>query len=147
MEPLSISPSKPVFDFAEKLKLSSINRIWLGRSTLEEEQNGRTRNSDNSIESLKIQIFSERAHQRLTTRVTNTYAIFIGFVVFFYTLFYENVIPLLGFIIGLTVFLAGTVYETYHVGQVFKRDVKKISDMIEAVKEGKELPKLEDLVI
>jgi len=113
---------------------------------LEEKQSNRTRNPDNSIELLKIQIFSERAHQRLTTQVTNIYAIFIGFVVFFYTLFYENVIPLLGFIIGLTIFLAGTVYETYHVRQVFKRDVKKISGMIETVKEGKELPRLEDLV-
>lgn len=115
-------------------------------STLEEEQRDRTRNPDNGIELLKIQIFSERAHSRLTTQVSNSYAIFIGFVAFFYTLFYENVIPLLGFTIGLTVFLAGTVYETYHVRQVFKRDVKKISDMIETVKEGKELPRLEDLV-
>jgi len=113
---------------------------------LEEKQSDRTRNPNNSVELLKIQIFSERAHQRLTTQVTNIYAIFIGFVVFFYTLFYENVIPLQGFTIGLTIFLAGTVYETYHVRQVFKRDVKKISGMIETVKEGKELPRLEDLV-
>jgi uncharacterized membrane protein len=40
----------------------------------------------------------------------------------------------------------GTIYETYHIRQVFKRDIKKISDMIETVKKGKELPKLEDLV-
>jgi len=113
---------------------------------LEEKQSNRTRNPNNSVELLKIQIFSERAHQRLTTQVTNIYAIFIGFVVFFYTLFYENVIPPLGFTIGLTIFLAGTIYETYHVRQVFKRDVKKISGMIETVKEGKELPRLEDLV-
>ena len=116
------------------------------KSTLKEGKSGKTQNPDQSIELLKIQIFSERAHQRLTSQVTNTYAIFIGFVVFFYTLFYENVIPLLGFIIGLTIFLAGTVYETYHVRQVFKRDVKKISDMMETVKEGKELPRLEDLI-
>ena len=114
---------------------------------MERHQSDRTRNSDNSAELLKIQIFSERAHQRLTTRVTNVYAAFLGFVVFFYTLYYENVIPLLGFIIGLTVFLAGTVYETYHVSHIFKRDVKKISEMIEAVKDGKELPKLEDLMV
>jgi hypothetical protein len=56
------------------------------------------------------------------------------------------VIPLFGFTIGLAIFLAGTIYETYHVRQVFKREVKKISDMIETVKEGRELPKLEELV-
>lgn len=115
-------------------------------STLEEEHRDRTRNPDNGIELLKIQIFSERAHSKLTTQVTSTYAIFIGFIAFFYTLFYEDVLPLWGFTIGITVFLAGTVYETYHVRQVFKRDVKKISDMIEAVKGGKELPRLEDFL-
>jgi predicted histidine transporter YuiF (NhaC family) len=115
-------------------------------SEMEGKQKERTKNLDNSLELVKIQIYSDRAHQRLTTQITNMYAIFIGFVVFFYTLYYENVIPLFGFIIGLIIFLAGTVYQTYHVRQVFKRDVKKISGMIETVKEGKELPRLEDLV-
>jgi len=95
---------------------------------------------------MKIQIFSERANTKLTTQVTNTYAIFIGFVVFFYTLFYENVVPLSGLIIGLTIFFAGTIYETYHVRQVFKKDIKRISDMLETVKQGKELPRLEELL-
>ncbi len=110
------------------------------------EQNQKETTLDNSLELLKIQIYSERAHQRLTTQITNSYAAFIGFVVFFYTLFYENVLPLWGFIIGLITFVAGTVYETYHVRQVFNRDVKKISGMIETVKEGKGLPRLEDLI-
>ncbi len=113
---------------------------------MEGKQKEPTRNHDNSLELLKIQIYSERAHQRLTTQITNSYAAFIAFVVFFYTLFYENVIPLFGFVLGLIIFLAGTVYQTIHVRLVFKRDVKKISDMMETVKEGKELPRLEDLV-
>jgi hypothetical protein len=113
---------------------------------LEGKQKEQTGNPDNSLELLKIQIYSDRAHQKLTTQITNLYAIFIGFVVFFYTLFYENVIPLFGFVMGLIIFLAGTVYQTYHVRRVFIRDVKKISGMIESVKEGKELPRLEDLV-
>jgi hypothetical protein len=70
----------------------------------------------------------------------------VGFVVLFYTLFYENVIPLTGFIIGLTIFLAGSVFEIYYARRIFKRDVKKISDMIKAVKSGKELPRLEDFL-
>lgn len=101
---------------------------------------------DKSLELLKIQIYSERAHSRLTAQVTNTYAIFIGFVVFFYTLFYENVLPLFGFTFGLGIFVAGTIYETYRVRQVFKREIKKISDMLETVRERKGLPRLEDLV-
>jgi len=113
---------------------------------LEEEHRDRTRNPDSSIELSKIQIFSERANSRLTSQITNTYALLAGFVVFFYTLFYENVIALTGFIIGLTIFLAGTVFEIYYARRIFKRDVKRISDMIEAVKGGKELPRLEDFV-
>jgi len=113
---------------------------------LEEKQSNRTRNLDSSIELLKIQIFSERAHSRLTSQITNTYALLVGFVVLFYTLFYENVIPLTGFIFGLIMFLAGTVYEIYHARRIFKRDVKRISDMIEAIRSGKELPRLEDFV-
>jgi len=113
---------------------------------LEEQQSDRTRNPDIGIELLKIQIFSERAHSRLTSQTTNTYALLVGFVVLFYTLFYENVIPLTGFIIGLTMFLAGTVFEIYYARRIFKRDVKKISDMVKAVKGGKELPRLEDFM-
>jgi hypothetical protein len=43
-------------------------------------------------------------------------------------------------------FLAGTVFEIYYARRIFKRDVKRISDMIEAVKRGNELPRLEDFV-
>ena len=115
-------------------------------STLEEEHRDRTRNPDSSIELLKIQIFSERAHSRLTSQITNTYAVLVGFVVLFYTLFYEKVIPPIGFVIGLAIFLVGTVFEIYYARRIFRRDVKKISDMIEAVKGGKELPRLEDFL-
>ena len=111
---------------------------------MEEKQTDKVRGHDDSIELLKIQIFSESAHQRLTSQITNTYALLVGFVVLFYTIFYENVIPLTGFVIGITMFLAGTVFEIYYARRIFKRDVKKISDMIEAVKKGKELPRLED---
>lgn len=113
---------------------------------MEEKQIDQIRVRDGSVELLKIQIFSERAHSRLTSQITNTYAVLVGFVVLFYTLFYENVIPLMGFLIGLTVFLAGTVFEIYYARRIFRRDVKRISDMIEVVKTGKELPRLEDFV-
>jgi hypothetical protein len=55
-------------------------------------------------------------------------------------------LPLVGFIFGFTVFFVSMIYEVYHVRQVFKRDVKRISEMIEAVKAGKELPKLEEIL-
>ncbi len=111
-----------------------------------ESQIDNDRNPNRDLDLVKIQIFSEGAHSRHTSQITNTYALFIGFVVFFYTLFYENVVPMFGFSIGLAIFLAGTLFETYHVRRVFKRDIKKISDMIETVKKGNQLPKLEELI-
>lgn len=114
---------------------------------MKNKEEAKPRESDKSVELAKIHIFSERIHARMTTQVSNTYAMFIAFAVVFYTLFYESVLPLSGFVIGLTVLLIGTIYETHHIRRVFKRDLKRISDMIETVKEGRELPKLEDLVI
>lgn len=113
---------------------------------MKQDESDKVRNFDKSLDLVKIQIFSERAHSKLTTQITNTYAVLVGFVVLFYTLFYENVIPPTGFILGLAMFLAGTVYWIYHARRVFKKDVKRISDMIEVVKGGKELPRLEDFV-
>ncbi|TLN07071.1 hypothetical protein FDZ71_10870, partial [bacterium] len=47
------------------------------------------------------------------------YRIDENFVAFFYTLFYEYVIPLAGFTIGLEIFLTGTIIETF-VRRVFR---------------------------
>ncbi len=104
------------------------------------------KNFDTDVELVKIHVFSERAHTRYTTIVTTSYAIFVGFVVVFYTLFFEKVYTLDIFILGVTVLTGGTAYEIYRVHQAYRKALKKISDLIEAVKQGKVLPKLEELV-
>jgi hypothetical protein len=101
---------------------------------------------DKDVELAKIHVFSERAHTRYTTIVSTSYAIFIGFVVVFYTLFFENVYTIDVFIIGVTVLTGGTAYEIYRVHQAYRKALKKTSDLIETVKQGKELPKLEELL-
>lgn len=103
-------------------------------------------NMDQGIELLKIQVCSERAHAKYTTVVTTSFAIFIGFLVVLYTLLFQNVTPLYGFIVGVTTLTICTMYELYRVRRGFRKDIKKISDMIEAVKKGKQLPKLEQLL-
>ena len=130
----------------ERTKNTDKSNLTAEGFSLKEKESNRSGNFDSSVELLKIQIFSERAHSRLTTTITNVYALFVGFLVLFYTLFYENVLPLFGFVFGLTVFIVSMIYEVYHVRQVFRRDVKRISEMIEAVKAGKELPKLEEIL-
>jgi hypothetical protein len=42
--------------------------------------------------------------------------------------------------------LGKTIYERYLVGEAFIRDLKKTSELIEQVKAGRELPKLENLL-
>lgn len=95
---------------------------------------------------VKVHVLSETAHARFTTRVSTGFAIFVGFLVVFWTLFSENVLPLIAFSVGVTILSAGTIYEIYHTHRTFEKQIKKISDMIEAVKQGKELPSLEQLV-
>jgi hypothetical protein len=104
------------------------------------------KNIDKDVELAKIHIFSERAHTRYTTVVPTSFAIFVGFVVVFYTLFFENVLTLDIFLVSVAILTGGTVYELYRVRRGYRKALKKASDMIEAVKQGKELPKLEELV-
>jgi hypothetical protein len=101
---------------------------------------------DKDVELVKIHVFSERPHTRYTTIVTTSYAIFVGFVVVFYTLFFEHVYNLDVFVLGVTVLTGGTAYEIYRVHRAYRKALKKTSDLIEAVKKGRELPKLEELI-
>jgi hypothetical protein len=113
---------------------------------LQEGEKQEIKNIDKNIELLKIQICSERAHVRLTYLISTTFAIFLGFAVLFYTLFYENVLPLVGISVGIIILLVGTVYEIYRIRKRYQKELKKISDMIEMVKEGKLLPRLDELL-
>jgi hypothetical protein len=99
-----------------------------------------------SIEMAKVHIFSGNVHEKHTSAITNAYAFFLGIFVVLFSFFLEKVIPLYAFGLGVVVLLSGTGYERYLVEKVFKRDLKKTSDLIEQVKSGKELPTLEELL-
>jgi len=94
----------------------------------------------------KVHIFSENIHEKHTSAITNAYAFFLGIFVVLFSFFLEKVIPLYAFALAAAVLLSGTVYERYLVEKVFKRDLKKTSDLIEQVKAGKELPTLDELL-
>ena len=106
----------------------------------------KTKNIDKEVELAKIHILSERAHARYTTVVSTSFAIFIGFIVVFWTLLSERVLPLEDFYFGVIVLSAGTLFEVYRIRRGFKHEIMRISDLIETVKRGKELPKLEELL-
>jgi len=115
-------------------------------SMLQEREGEKSKNVDKNLELVKIQVFSERTHARLAYTVSTTYTILIGFVVVFFTLFYQKVLSLEAFGVSIVPLLAGTIYEIYRLRRGYRRELKEISDMIETVKEGKELPRLEELV-
>jgi len=101
---------------------------------------------DVSVELTKIHVFSEHVHERLATSISNIYAFFVGFLVLFFTLFYSNILPLVSFILAVLVFLAGTIYESLHIRRQYQKSIVTISQLIEQVKEKKELPRLQDLI-
>lgn len=100
---------------------------------------------DREIELLKVQIYADRCHNRFISLLTIPWAFFISFSIVFFTLYLENTISLRVFLaleILVGVFL---LYESYTTRKDYKKGLKNVSEMIEIVKEGKELPRLEDL--
>jgi hypothetical protein len=106
----------------------------------------KARSIDKDVELAKIHILSERAHARYTTVVSTSFAMFIGFIVVFWTLLSERVLPLESFYFGVIILSLGTLLEVYRTRLSFRQEIIRISEMIENVKKGKELPKLEELL-
>jgi len=107
---------------------------------------GKKPTQDREIELLKVQVYGDRCHNRFISLLTIPWAFFISFSAVFYTLFLQktmSIIIFLGLQISISAFL---VYETYDIRKKYKKDLKKISDIIEKVKNGKELPSLEELI-
>ena len=105
------------------------------------------RRANKTIDLLKVQIYADRIHTKLTSMLSFIFAYSIGLTVLFYTVFYQGLGPnpgmtwLVGFV--------GTWISTLAFSGYILRDnhkyMKAISRMIEAIKEGKPLPELEKL--
>ena len=106
----------------------------------------KTQPINEDVEITKIHIFSENCHEKHSSAITNAYAFFLGIFIVLFSLFFEKAIPLYAFVLGSMVLLGGTIYERYLVEKVFKKDLKKTSDLLEQVKAGKQLPSLENLL-
>ncbi len=99
-----------------------------------------------TLEMAKVHIYSENCHEKHSSAITNAYAFFLGIFVVLFTFLIEHTIPLYAFGLAAVVLLLGTVYERYLVERTFKKDLKKISDLVEQVKAGKPLPTLDALL-
>ncbi len=94
----------------------------------------------------RVHIFSENVHEKHTSAITNAYAFFLGIFIVLFSFLLEKAIPLYAFVLGVAVLLGGTAYERYLVEKVFKKDLRRASEMIEQVKASRELPTLENLL-
>jgi hypothetical protein len=102
--------------------------------------------TNETLEMAKVHIFSENCHEKHSSAITNAYAFFLGIFIVLFSFLIEKTLPLYAFVLGAVVLLSGTVYERYLVEKAFKRDLQKISELIEQVKAGNELPTLENLL-
>ena len=99
-----------------------------------------------NVEMAKIHIFSENCHERHSAAITNAYAFFLGIFIVLFSFYVEKAIPLYAFALAAIVLLVGTVFERYQVEKAFKKNLIRISELIEQVQAGKKLPTLEKLL-
>ena len=98
-----------------------------------------------NVELLKVQIFAEKCHANLTIKLSFEFGLLLAFSVVLYTLYSEKNFSLVQTGIGFVVLIFFCSIYIVSTVRGYNKELKKISDMIEIVKEGKELPKLEDL--
>lgn len=110
-----------------------------------EEETRESKKTVSDVDLVKIQIYTEDLHTRLTLLLTFILGLLFTFSVAFYTFLTEGLFSILQFLV-----VFGFLYSMcflYMVSYIrgYNRDFKRISEMIEMVKEGRELPRLEDL--
>lgn len=92
-----------------------------------------------SIDLVKIQVCSDRCHAILTSNLSFMFAFFVGFSILLFSL--QSPIREVGFIF----LMIGTFGLSLYISWNYRQDLRTISTMIEMIKEGIELPKLEEL--
>lgn len=96
---------------------------------------------------LKIQIISEQCHAILTSKLSFIFGALIGFMVLFYTLYYNETFSPFVFWVSLSAVSVICFSYVWSIIKTYNRNMKKISVMIEKVKQGEELPPLEEIDI
>lgn len=116
----------------------------------EKKKNRKQREIRRDVELLKIQFCSRSCHAALTSGFSLVAGLFIGLSIALWTVRIEDLGPTpmastLVWGIGTIIVLVSTFAMVNKILKDHNRWVQKISEMIEIVKEGKELPRLEKL--
>lgn len=105
-----------------------------------------TEKENTNIELVKVQIYADSCHNVYTSSLAVPYAIFITFTAVLYTLLLQNIISWMIYYPVEAIIVMYVWYSTDRIRKRYKRKLEKISDMIENVKDRKELPKLDELL-
>jgi hypothetical protein len=110
-------------------------------------QKPRKKRVDETADLLKVQIYADRVHTKLTALLSFIFAYSIGLTVLFYTVLYQGLGPNPGmtWLVGFVGTWISTLAFSGYILRDNHKDMKAISRMIEAIKEGKSLPELEKL--
>jgi hypothetical protein len=109
--------------------------------------------SNRDIDLVKIQIHADRCHAVLTSALSFIF-VFFSLVVIFYGVLYQNVnfTSVTAFLTAFNIWYVGTftiigvtLIFLFVVRKNYLKNIRAISDMMEAVKEGKDLPPLDEL--
>jgi hypothetical protein len=113
----------------------------------EETQSPQKKRANKTADLLKVQIYADRSHAKLTSLLSFIFAYFIGLMVLFYTVLYQGLgpSPFVTWVVGLVGTMGSVAAFLAYVLWDYVEDVKTISRMIEAIKQGKPLPELEKL--
>jgi len=104
-----------------------------------------TKRISKDAELAKIQIYAEQRHTVVSVMASAIFAVLISFAVVFYTLYFQKNITPTVFGVSLTVLYSASFAYVVKIVADYKEDLKRMSDMMEAIKEGKELPRLDEL--
>jgi hypothetical protein len=111
------------------------------------DQKPRKKRVDRAADLLNVQIYTDRIHTKLTSLLSFIFAYSIGLTVLFYTVMYQGLGPNPGttWLVGLAGTWISTVAFLGYILRDFNKDMKAVSRMIEAIKEGNPLPEFEKL--
>jgi Na+-driven multidrug efflux pump len=81
---------------------------------------------DKEIELTKIELYSEHIHSRYMTMLPSMIAIYLAFIIAFWTFYFEGVLTIEGFFIALFAFSIPNFIGFYRFVRKFKKNIKKI---------------------
>jgi len=94
---------------------------------------------------LKVQVYSDHCLAKLASYLSFVFALLIGGLIIFYTMFYEHLFSPVEWGFSVIIITSSAFILIIPIGRTYRKEFQNISDMIETIRQGKELSKLEEL--